>query len=626
MKRIGLTVGCALTLMTMASGCHDDWAPETPVSPGDQPQFGATVRAVNPPPPISGGTLVVGRDGVTAVAADSDRDSIYLVDLTAKRLVATLALQAGDEPGRVTEGASQQFYVALRGGGAIVHVDASNRALRERIPVCSAPRGVAADVVNGVVHVACAGGELVTVRTSDNVLIRTLQLGPDLRDVVVSDGTLMATRFHSAEGFEVAADGTVQNAWQPIPISTADAGPPDDAALRDDASTLDPRQTLPTAEVAWRAVAAPGGGLLMAHQFAANTEVIDDPNLVTPSGGSNIESSPYGGGGCGAIVSTAVTWHVGVATRSTGGTLMGAVLPVDIAVAHSADRIVVVAAGNSRKRGLESLFTLHSTSFSGVNAFNCGSDNEISTQPNAQAIAAAFDGQDHLIVQSREPAALFLVDTRDVIPLSNITREDTGHGIFHANSGQGIACASCHPEGGDDGHVWNFSVEGRRRTQSLAGGLSGTEPFHWDGALSDMSHVITEVYQRRMGGPNVSAPQLDALTPWVNSIRRVPASPPSDQAAVDRGRLLFNDATVACSSCHIGSQGTNNMTVNVGTGLSLQVPRLVGLGLRAPFMHDGCASTLRDRFGACGGGDAHGHTSQLSSTQIDDLVAYLSTL
>jgi hypothetical protein len=44
-------------------------------------------------------------------------------------------------------------------------------------------------------------------------------------------------------------------------------------------------------------------------------------------------------------------------------------------------------------------------------------------------------------------------------------------------------------------------------------------------------------------------------------------------------------------------------------------------------MHTGCAATLLDRFTpACGGGDTHGHTSQLTSDQLDDLVAYLETL
>jgi hypothetical protein len=44
-------------------------------------------------------------------------------------------------------------------------------------------------------------------------------------------------------------------------------------------------------------------------------------------------------------------------------------------------------------------------------------------------------------------------------------------------------------------------------------------------------------------------------------------------------------------------------------------------------MHDGCVSTLRERFeNPCAGGDKHGHTGQLSAPQIDDLTAYLETL
>ena len=55
---------------------------------------------------------------------------------------------------------------------------------------------------------------------------------------------------------------------------------------------------------------------------------------------------------------------------------------------------------------------------------------------------------------------------------------------------------------------------------------------------------------------------------------------------------------------------------------------LVGIASRAPFMHDGCAKTLKERFTntACGGGDQHGKTSQLSDAQLDDLVAYLESL
>jgi hypothetical protein len=64
----------------------------------------------------------------------------------------------------------------------------------------------------------------------------------------------------------------------------------------------------------------------------------------------------------------------------------------------------------------------------------------------------------------------------------------------------------------------------------------------------------------------------------------------------------------------------------VGTGLKAQVPSLQGVGWRAPFLHTGCAPTLADRFGSCGGGDKHGHTSQLSAGDIADLTAFLETL
>jgi hypothetical protein len=73
---------------------------------------------------------------------------------------------------------------------------------------------------------------------------------------------------------------------------------------------------------------------------------------------------------------------------------------------------------------------------------------------------------------------------------------------------------------------------------------------------------------------------------------------------------------------------TNNSTVDVGTGRPLQVPSLRGVQWRAPFMHDGCAATLADRFGntTCGGGDKHGVTSTLKPADVADLTAYLQSL
>jgi len=92
-----------------------------------------------------------------------------------------------------------------------------------------------------------------------------------------------------------------------------------------------------------------------------------------------------------------------------------------------------------------------------------------------------------------------------------------------------------------------------------------------------------------------------------------------------RGRALFESAQVGCASCHSGPRLTSAATVDVGTGGSFQVPSLVGVSTRAPFMHNGCASSLRDRFDSCGG-SKHGQTSQLTELDIGDLVSYLQTL
>jgi hypothetical protein len=119
---------------------------------------------------------------------------------------------------------------------------------------------------------------------------------------------------------------------------------------------------------------------------------------------------------------------------------------------------------------------------------------------------------------------------------------------------------------------------------------------------------------------------VQTLANWIETIPPWRAAAPSDVAAVERGSALFHDPTVGCATCHVGSHMTNDVTVDVGTHDRFQVPSLRGIGFRAPYMHDGCAPTLLDRFGPCGGGDQHGHTSSLSVGQRADLVAYLETL
>ena len=83
---------------------------------------------------------------------------------------------------------------------------------------------------------------------------------------------------------------------------------------------------------------------------------------------------------------------------------------------------------------------------------------------------------------------------------------------------------------------------------------------------------------------------------------------------------------MGCAECHTGPKFSNGLTESIGKGNATQVPSLLAVSARAPFMHDGCAATLRDRFDPACGGERHGNTAALSETEIDELIAYLESL
>jgi cytochrome c553 len=240
-----------------------------------------------------------------------------------------------------------------------------------------------------------------------------------------------------------------------------------------------------------------------------------------------------------------------------------------------------------------------------------------------QPVSVAFAAGKY-IVQSREPATLSFEDGTSVA-LSDESHADSGHQMFNMNSGIGIACASCHPEGGDDGHIWRFP-EGLRRTMPLEGGVLERAPFHWDGTLADMGTLVNAVMVTRMGLAELpSEPQIEALGAFLEQLPNLPPADDLDAAAVKRGEGIFRRSDVACASCHSGPQFTNNQLADVGTGGSFVTPTLLGVGLRPALFHDGCAKSVVQRFGVCGG-TAHGKPELLSADERLDLIAFLRSL
>lgn len=594
-KRTATWVGSRTLLPTVGlaflAACTNHPDEGTPVSPGTgvtrAPGGGQKVMA-KPARPIMGGTLATSHDGTIAVASDPDRDAVFVVDL-ARRAVTPIELEAGEVPGRIVMGSGANAYVVLRDAGAVARIDLDRKELVARYEVCGAPRGVAFDASTELLHVACQGGELVSIDAENGEVARQVRVADDLRDVVQTGDHLVLTTFRSSEILVVNASGEVERRTAP--------------------ATLTPTSR---PSVAWRAAAGPDGRVQVIHQLA---EV---------SGGVSTAANGYGEGGFGScgtsIVSPAVT-AVDINAPEEGVVAMpqqlfGAAGPTDIAISPSG-RVAVVVAGNTWS---ESASVLHFESPDVISNCSPEADPDVEGEPVAVAFA-----DDRTIVQSREPAALYLEDG-DSIMLSTESHANTGLGLFHMNTGAGIACASCHPEGTEDGQTWIFAELGPRRTQNVAGGIAARAPYHWDGDMEDFTMLVNEVMVGRMSlpdRPNVA--QLEGFLGWVDGVKR-PDARFGDPEAVARGEAVFMDPDVGCNECHTGPELTNKQAFDVGTQGTFIVPSLKGIAARAPYLHDGCAKTLRDRFSDCGGGDRHGKTSQLSDGELDDLVTYLETL
>jgi hypothetical protein len=655
-----VTRAALAALLLAAAGCNsldpeivESTGPRLVIPTDVRPAF----RASRLPPPIAGGTLLVTRGGL-AVASDPERDAIVVADVTAATLLGTIPLESGDEPGRLVEDSRGMVHVALRRGGAILTLDPTTRTVLLRRSVCGAPRGLALETPD-LITVACADGKLVTLPTAGGEATRVLALEPDLRDVVVTPSGLGVTRFKSAELLRVDPSGAViRRDRAPRVLGSRlvqDPSQPSDAFGGSLMTVVDPFRPA----IAWRALPAPNGATIVVHQRAVEAEIdIVDPSQSTNSYGSS--------GGCNGIAQNGVS-IIGQDGAVTNLTLAGAPLPVDAALLPDGRTLLVVHGGPADPSSPRP-FLVFDEGMDGVSAggpigFQSSTvsmlslpvsarseggppaDDSVAPEPGCSsvgtlpvtepAVAVATDpmrpGQ--VVIQTTQPSQLIIFrdvyndwNNRLVIDFDDGTTLDTGFQLFHRDSGAGLSCATCHAEGGEDGHVWRFSDFGERRTQSLNIGIKDTAPFHWDGKLASVGALMSEVFVGRMGGVHESAARMSGFQHWIFSMKSpAPLRAATDEAAV-RGQAVFNSAR--CGTCHSGIRFTNNATVAVGTSDEpLQVPSLVGIGYRAPFLHDGCAKTLVDRFNPdCGGGELHGATAHLGSAQIADLVAFLETL
>ncbi len=569
---------------------------EPAISPDSRPP----VFADQAPPPIIGGTIAASRDGSRVVIADPDRDQVWMVALPSGAILAQHDLEPHTMPGRVIEDERGYFHVALRRAGKVISLSPDGDIALSR-QVCAAPRGLAAD--GEALHVACAEGLLVTLRAEGGPATRVLALEPDLRDVVVDEtsGDLAVSLFRRAEVLFLDSDGAVVMRRRP-PVHENRAG-----------ELFEPN-------VAWRMRPAPGGGVLLLHQRSQSTP------LALDAGDAGYQSSECSVG----VVQSVMTRLRRDSEPTEAPAITGLSLAVDFDL--MGDLAVVVAPGvldtprpglvmRSRHQG-RYLDMEEATATGGPGRCVTGPSIPADFDAHLSGVAALPTGE--WLFQGREPAVV-VRDGDVVTSLPTGSVADDGHAFFHQKPGVAIACASCHPEGGDDGHTWNFVGLGPRRTLTLRGPILDSAPFHWGGEVPSFDVLAHSTIEQRMGGPGMQGMFVSGMARFVEAIPHLPRAVPEDPDAVERGAAIFASAETGCTDCHRGERLSDDLTVDVGTGGLFQTPGLRGLRYRAPYMHDGCAETLHDVFDACRG-NLHGDVDRLSDADESDLVAFLLSI
>jgi DNA-binding beta-propeller fold protein YncE len=266
----------------------------------------------------------------------------------------------------------------------------------------------------------------------------------------------------------------------------------------------------------------------------------------------------------------------------------------------------------------------------------------------------------------REIRVFDLTDTvRQPLPIARISivedepltaEQLLGKRLFHDASDVRLAkdgyvsCASCHPDGRDDGLTWDFTDrgEGIRNTTSLEGRSgTGMGPLHWTGNFNEIQDFELDIRHGfggtglltddQVSGGSLGASfaglseDLDALAAYVATFDQTPVSPTD---APDAGRELFE--AKGCDTCHAGALYTDSavdVRHDVGTWQEpsggrlsatydgFDTPTLLGAWSTAPYLHDGSASTIQDAI------DAHRVGGlMVSADEASTLAAFVRSL
>ncbi len=617
------------------------------------PPVSAEGKIVPPPKSRAGGSMAVSRDDALLYAADTDNGTLGVIDATNLKVVATV--KVGEAPYRVAVAPDDTVFVANRRSRSVSVIRRGEWTVAAELATDVDPVGLGV-ATDGTVYVVCAtasdAAEHGTFTAFDGKTLSKLwsiPVGPEPRGLaLVGPSRALVGLYQQGEVVSVDLNARALEAMAPSSlygsINTTElsrAGPrtfhpraiadlvesPDGVAFALGSLAREaPLNTPPSRVHPYYEDKGPisAGSVTTAAVFAYETRSVVTPAVDDVSTGTSaryqaihrpqtsfsapFETAVLQGPTVGATDSTGELLYVvsretqtlaRIDTRTQWGSRSAVAR-----IGAGADGVVVMADGhtlyvhNQFDHTVQQVFT----SNGGV----------------APPRTATFAGETLTPEQATGRRLFFDASDRRV-----------------SSKSAAIACSSCHLEGRDDAHTWQFT-DGPRQTPTLVGrGLLETAPFHWSGEFPAMSDFMSHTITARMGGTGLDAPAAAAINAFLSTLAP-PENPYLGATLTEeqlRGQQVFTKAN--CASCHSGPWLTNNASSRVGTATptddarvqaqGLNVPSLRGLARSAPYLHDGSAATLSERV-RNNPGDQHGLTSTLSEQEKTDLIAYLRTL
>jgi DNA-binding beta-propeller fold protein YncE len=595
-------------------------------------------------------SVLAGRIGARRVAlvADEDAKAILTLDLTTQTEIARTEL--GATPGQLVATDDGRVYVSLRDRGRVVALvsTAPDAPLTKTCesPAVTEPIGMAATGKH--LYVADAWGQaLITFELDTLVLQAQTPLAKEPRAVLAMNGGEKVYVAHASGGHMSIVTPSTQEVttvatFETVAQTAVAVKPQRDGTGAQLALDKRPRAAQGFTLASTKAIP----GKVWAPQVAVDPGPIGERTAgygANPNLPSHVPSAPVFDHG-------KQRFHTpSLPTRRPGDSLLMSravdrattpcLLPRAAAVDGKTASLLVTCVGADTVIAYDALAANPVTAER--NRWNVGAGPTGIALDEAARVAVVWSQFDRTLSVLNLDAGNGAVSAQDapveriaVKPLATPLPMEYALGriLFHAAgdvrvANDGRACASCHPDGRDDGNTWS-TPDGPRRTILLAGRVANTAPYSWAGDEATLDGHLTHTF-RRLGGRGLRNLELGALTGYLRALP-APKRPQLDDALVERGRQLFASEGTGCANCHSGAHYTDGKVHDVQSrhpvdrASGMHTPALTLVAGSAPYFHDGRYASLAELLRASDG--TMGKTKHLGDQDLRALETFLKSL